>query len=67
MATCMAMSTATASSGAPCRRIQTSGRKSTRVTATAKRKKSHLGADVSRVTTGQAAQATTTPMTVSLA
>ena len=30
-------------------------------------KKSHLGADETRVTMGQARQATTTPMTVSLA
>ena len=52
--------------GPPCSRSQTSGAKRTTVTAMANRKKSQRGAELIRVTTGQARQAISTPMMVSL-
>ena len=55
MATCIAMSTATAWADWPWSQMYTSGRKRTSVTTMASRKKSHRGAELTRATTGQAA------------
>ncbi len=67
MARCITISTATACAGWPWCQIHTSGRNSTSVTKMARRKNSHRGAELMRVTIGQAAQAINTPTTVSLA
>jgi len=63
----MTTSTRTALGGSPRQRIHTSGTQSTRVTSTARRRKSQRGAEEIRVVTGHAAQATTTPTTVKVA
>jgi len=61
------MRTATASAGAPRYKMYRSGSHKTSVTRMARRKNSHRGAEDTRVTTGHAAQAMITPVTVSLA
>ena len=63
----MTMSTATARPGWPRSKMYRSGSQSTSVTSTASREKSQRGAELIRVTTGQARQAITTPTIVSLA
>ncbi len=67
MARCITTNTATACAGWPLCQIQTSGNNRTSVTRMARRKNNHRGAELIRVTTGQAAHAMSTPTTVSLA
>ena len=67
MATCMTISTATASGGWPRTSSHTSGRKSASVIKNVSQAYSRIGAELMRVMTGQPAAPIRTPMTVSLA
>ena len=66
MARCIQTRTKTASAGWPRYQIAASGTRSTTVTSTAARRKTHFGCDEMRATIGHPTHAITTPMTVNL-